>query len=58
MEDLFGTLFNIAFYIFVFKLISGAASGKKKKKDAGDKEPVIVGKNKVKKKKKLSLKKL
>lgn len=52
MEDLFGTLFNIAFYIFIFKLISGAASGKKKKKDAGDKEPVIVEKNKVKKKKK------
>ncbi|NCC80939.1 MAG: hypothetical protein EOM04_01530 [Clostridia bacterium] len=52
MEDLFATLFNIAFYIFIFKLISGAASGKKKKKETSDKSPVIVEKTKENKKKK------
>ncbi len=51
MEDLFATFLNIAFYIFIFKLISGAGS-KKKKKETTEKNPVIIEKAKESKKKK------
>ena len=55
MEDLIATFFNIAFYIFIFKLISGAFPGKKKKDPEKETPAVIIEKRKKTKKKKTFL---